>query len=41
MFRSIFSAVVFGAALAATAASAEIELKFATDCVKNEIWLGR
>ena len=31
MFRSFFSAVVFGTALAATAASAEIELKFATD----------
>lgn len=31
MFKSFFSAVVFGTALAATAASAEIELKFATD----------
>ena len=36
MFRSFFTAVVFGTTLAATAASAEIELKFATDSGDRE-----
>lgn len=36
MFRGIFSAAVIGAALIASAASAEIELKFATDSGDRE-----